>query len=139
VTEEEVKNFEFSDDFRAAMRDELARTEALYREGVAGIKYLPEDCQFAVLLAAVLYADHHRAIRRCGYDVLSETPSLSTGRKLWLLARTRLAWARTKEPETVFRRVSVVPYPGRHGGHDVETRPGRGRGHRFAAWVRNLI
>jgi phytoene synthase len=139
VTEEEVKNFEFSDDFRAAMRDELARTEALYREGVAGIKYLPEDCQFAVLLAAVLYADHHRAIRRCGYDVLSETPSLSTGRKLWLLARTRLAWARTKEPETVFRRVSVVPYPGRHAGHDVDTRPGRGRGHRFAAWVRNLI
>jgi phytoene synthase len=139
VSEEEVKNFEFSDGFRAVMRDELARTEELYREGVAGIKYLPEDCQFAVLLAAVLYADHHRAIRRRDYDVLSETPSLSTSRKLWLLVRTRLAWARNKDPETVFRRVSVVPYPGGHGSPDVERRPGSGRGHRVAAWVKDLI
>jgi phytoene synthase len=139
VSEAEVKNFAFSDRFRAVMEDELARTEALYREGVAGIKYLPDDCQFAVLLAAVLYADHHRAIRRLDYDVLSVTPSLSTSRKLWLLARTRLAWMRTRDPETVFRRVSVVPYPGGHPTHEPERRPGSGRGHRFAAWVRNLI
>ena len=138
VSEAEVKNFEFTEGFRAVMRDELARTEELYREGVAGIKYLPDDCQFAVLLAAVLYADHHRAIRRRDYDVLSETPSLSTGRKLWLLARTRLMWVRTKDPETVFRRVSVVPYPGGRAG-GVEQRPGGGRGHRVAAWVRDLI
>ena len=138
VSEEEVKDFEFTEDFRAVMRDELARTEELYREGVAGIKYLPEDCQFAVLLAAVLYADHHRAIRRLDYDVLSETPSLSTTRKLWLLARTRLAWAVTKDPETVFRRVSVVPYPGGHAG-GVEKQPGSGRGRRVAAWMRDLI
>ena len=138
VSEQEVKYFEFTEGLRAVMRDELARTEELYREGVAGIKYLPEDCQFAVLLAAVLYADHHRAIRRRDYDVLSETPSLSTARKLWLLARTRLMWARTKDPETVFRRVSVVPYPGGRAG-GVEQRPGGGRGHRVAAWVRDLI
>jgi phytoene synthase len=139
VTESEVKNFEFSERFRAVMRDELARTEELYREGVAGIKYLPEDCQFAVLLAAVLYADHHRAIRHRDCDVLSETPSLSTSRKLWLLARTRLMWVRTKDPETVFRRVSTVPYPSTHAGHEVERRSGRGRSHRVAAWVRDLI
>jgi phytoene synthase len=137
VSEAAVKNFEFSDDFRAVMQDEIARTEELYREGVAGIKYLPEDCQFAVLLAAVLYADHHRAIRRRDYDVLSATPSLSTPRKLWLLARTRLAWARTNDPETVFRRVSVVPYPGTPTTHEANRRSGRG--YRFAAWVRDLI
>ena len=137
VSEEEVKAFQFSERFKAVMRDELERTEELYRKGVAGIKYLPDDCQFAVLLAAVLYADHHRTIRRRGYDVLSATPSLSTPRKLWLLARTRLAWARTRDPETVFRRVSVVPYPGPHTTH--ETNRGSGRGHRFAAWVRDLI
>jgi phytoene synthase len=136
VTEEEIKEFEYTPGFRAAMRDELARTEELYREGVAGIKYLPLDCQFAVLLAAVLYADHHRAIRRRDCDVLSERPSLTTARKLWLLARTRLAWIRNKDPETVFRRVSVVPYP---GDHDVDRRPDSGHGHRVAAWVRNLI
>jgi phytoene synthase len=139
VSEAEVKAFEFSEGFRAAMCDELARTEALYREGVAGIEYLPADCQFAVLLAAVLYADHHRSIRRRDYDVLSETPSLSTPRKLWLLARTRLAWSVTKDPERVFRRVSVVPYPAGHAGRDVERRPGSGRGRRVASWVRDLI
>ncbi|WP_136589297.1 phytoene/squalene synthase family protein [Salinigranum halophilum] len=139
VSEEEVKAFEFSERFRAVMEDELARTEELYREGVAGIKYLPDDCQFAVLLAAVLYADHHRAIRRHDYDVLSTTPSLSTPRKLWLLARTRLAWMRTRDPETVFRRVSVVPYPSTHTARDPDRRPGSGRGDRFASWVRDLI
>jgi phytoene synthase len=139
VSEAEVKNFEFSERFRAVMEDELDRTEELYREGVAGIKYLPEDCQFAVLLAAVLYADHHRAIRQVDYDVLSTTPSLSTPRKLWLLARTRLAWVRSHDPETVFRRVSVVPYPATHATHEPDRHPRQGRGHRFAAWVRNLI
>ncbi|WP_336025237.1 phytoene/squalene synthase family protein [Halobellus salinisoli] len=111
VTEAQVLNFEFDERFRAAMESELQRTEALYREGVEGIRYLPEDCQFAVLLAAVLYADHHREIRKLGCDVLSTTPSLSTSRKLLLLAKTRLYWAFERDPVAVFRRVSVVPYP----------------------------
>jgi len=126
VDEEQVLNLEFDERFAAAMKDELSRTEALYEEGVAGIKYLPEDCQFAVLLAAVLYADHHRSIRRLGYDVISETPSLSTARKLWLLVKTRWAWAWNKDPEAVFRRVSTVGRADRrsHGGEPADPQPG---------------
>ena len=111
VTEEQVLNFEYDERFRAAMDEELRRAEALYREGVEGIQYLPEDCQFAVLLAAVLYADHHREIRKHDCDVLSTTPSLSTARKLYLLGKTRLYWAVKDDPVAVFRRVSIVPYP----------------------------
>ncbi|WP_144903120.1 phytoene/squalene synthase family protein [Halobellus captivus] len=111
VTEEQILNFEFDGDFRAAMEAELRRTESLYREGVEGIPHLPEDCQFAVLLAAVLYADHHREIRKLDCDVLSTTPSLSTSRKLLLLVKTRLYWAVERDPVAVFRQVSVVPYP----------------------------
>jgi phytoene synthase len=111
VTEEQVLSFDFDDGFRAAMREEMRRAEALYREGVAGIPYLPRDCQFAVLLAAVLYADHHREIRRLDYDVLSSTPALSIERKLLLTAKTRLHWAFDRDPVAVFRRVSAVPYP----------------------------
>ncbi|SFR53230.1 phytoene/squalene synthase family protein [Halogeometricum limi] len=111
VTEEQLTSFRCDRRFRAAMREEIRRTEALYREGVRGIEYLPEDCQFAVLLSAVLYADHHRSIRKLDYDVLSVTPSLSTARKLTLLAKTRAYWAIERDPETVFRKVSVVPYP----------------------------
>jgi len=108
VSEVDLRNFEMSDDFRRAMERELQRTEALYREGVAGIEYLPEDCQFPVLVAAVLYADHHRLIRERDYDVLSVTPSIGTLRKLTLVARTRWHWAWNPDPETVFRRVSAV-------------------------------
>ncbi|MGB9965025.1 phytoene/squalene synthase family protein [Halobacterium hubeiense] len=108
VTVDQLRGGEVTPGFRDAMRAELARTEAKYREGVAGIAYLPEDCQFAVLLSAVLYADHHRLIREREYDVLSATPSLSTTRKLWLLAKTRALWAFYSDPEYVFYRASCV-------------------------------
>ncbi|WP_248896210.1 phytoene/squalene synthase family protein [Haloplanus halobius] len=123
VSEADLRNFEVTEEFRRAMAHELRRTEALYREGVAGIEYLPADCQFPVLVAAVLYADHHRLIRERNYDVLSETPAISTRRKLALVARTRWHWAWNRDPETVFRRVSAVP----DGARDAVPTPGIGR------------
>jgi phytoene synthase len=112
----QVLDLEFSESFADAVRHEMRRTEGLYQEGVAGIAELPRDCQFAVTLAAVLYADHHRLIRDLDYDVLSTTPELSTRRKLSLLARTALNWAVLRDPEAVFYRVSAVP-AGTGGGH----------------------
>ena len=106
VTNEQLKAFEMDAKVAGVMQDELNRAEQLYAEGVAGIKYLPEDCQLAVLLAAVLYADHHRLIRNREYDVLSETPQLTTARKLALLARTRWQWVWNKDPEPVFRNIA---------------------------------
>ncbi|WP_336343691.1 phytoene/squalene synthase family protein [Halalkalicoccus ordinarius] len=108
VTAEQIERFEMDENFAAVMQAELARTERLYREGVAGIKYLPEDCQLPVLLAAVLYAEHHRLIRNCGYDVLNQEPELGTLRKLSLVVRTRWRWQWSNDPEEVFRRVSAV-------------------------------
>ncbi|RQH01320.1 phytoene/squalene synthase family protein [Natrarchaeobius oligotrophus] len=109
VSNAEIENLEYSDAFAAAMADELARAERLYRHGVAGIRYLPADCQLPVLLAAVLYAEHHALIRAREYDVLSGEPSLSTTRKLRCLARTRWHWHWKRDPEAVFERVSAVP------------------------------
>jgi len=111
---ETIENLAFSESVAAAVAEELRRTERLYREGVAGIKYLPEDTQFAVLLASVLYAEHHRLIRSNGYDVVNERPSLSLPRKVWLLVKTRWLWTWNKDPEAVFRRVSAVPDSDRH-------------------------
>jgi phytoene synthase len=127
VTEEQLKRFETSEGFRAAMEAELHRTESLYKKGVAGIKYLPKDCQFAVLLSAVLYADHHRTIRRRNYDVLSSTPSLGLARKVALLAKTRWHWLWTKDPEAVFRKVSTVSYrePANRGTERADHMPAR--------------
>jgi phytoene synthase len=126
ATERQVRDLEFDESVAAAIRTELRRTERLYGDGVAGIAYLPEDCQFAVTLAAVLYADHHRLIRERGFDTLAATPSLGTVRKLSLLARTRLHWAHTKDPQAVFHRVSGVSAPvNRRAGREADPLPTR--------------
>jgi phytoene synthase len=109
ATQDQVARLEFDENVADAVEAELNRAEALYLDGVAGIKLLPLDCQFPVLLAAILYVDHHRMIRAREFDVVSATPSLSISRRLWLAARARLAWQRTPDPMTVFRRVSAIP------------------------------
>ncbi|ERG95072.1 phytoene/squalene synthase family protein [Haloquadratum walsbyi] len=134
VSTSQILNLEFDDSVRAVIQHEQQRTEALYREGVKGIQYLPEDCQFAVLLAAVLYADHHRAIERADYDVLSRTPSLSTPRKIWLLLKTRVHWAITPDPVSVFQKVSVVPYPDEHEDIDEADPDARRDRERSRGW-----
>lgn len=115
VAPAEVESLSFSKRFATAMAYELRRTERLYREGVAGIEYLPWDCQFPVLLAAVLYAEHHRLIRRRDYDVLSARPTLSHPRRLAVAVRTWLRWKRSGDPVATFQAVSAVPTVGEGG------------------------
>jgi phytoene synthase len=103
---EDVKRRQFTDELGHAIDHELRRAESLYREGVAGIKYLPTDCQLPVLTAAVLYVDHHRLIRANDLDTVTREPSLGTLRKLALVARTRWHWLWSDDPETVFEKVS---------------------------------
>jgi phytoene synthase len=109
VTVDQLREERCTPEFRQAVQTEVRRAEQLYRQGVAGIEYLPKDCQFAVLLAATLYAEHHRLIRKQDFDVLSTRPSLSTARKLWVVSKTWWNWRRFEDPVTVFRRVSPVP------------------------------
>jgi phytoene synthase len=119
VSEEDALSLEPSDGLRDAVREELERTEELYHEGVAGVRLLPSDCRFPVLLASVMYAEHHRLVRARDYDVVTSEPSLSTVRKLRAYARTRFAWARNKNAEAVFEGVSAV------GDDTRRTRVGR--------------
>ena len=109
VTEAQIRRCDPTEGFRAAMAEELRRAERRYREGVAGIRYLPEDCRFAVLYAAVLYAEYHRLIRARDYDVFTSPPELGAARAAWLWAKTRWHWQRSRDPESVFRRVGAVP------------------------------
>jgi phytoene synthase len=119
VTDLEARRF--TPELGEAIQHELRRAEHLYREGVAGITYLPRDCQLPVLTAAVLYADHHRLIRTRDYDTVTETPSLGTLRKLALVARTRWHWLWSDDPEAVFERVSGISMT---GDRSRPTRPG---------------
>ncbi|MFB6078110.1 MAG: phytoene/squalene synthase family protein [Halarchaeum sp.] len=141
VDESEVRALSFSARFADAMRAELRRTERRYREGVEGIAYLPEDCQFGVLLAAVLYADHHRLIRERGYDTLSARPTLSTPRRLYLAATTWYHWRRTGDPVEAFYAASALSRPGtRHEGGRRARRTGavRTRARRAVSSLRGV-
>lgn len=104
----DVEDLNPTENVRRSIEWELQQTERLYEEAVSGIASLPADCQFSVLLAAVLYADHHRLIRAQSYDTLTETPSLSTARKIALLVRTRWKWFWTDDPEAVFADIAPI-------------------------------
>ena len=93
---------------KGVMELELERAEKKYRHGVAGIRYLPADCRFPVLLAAVLYAEYHAKIRAIDYDVLKTRPRLGTVTAMMLLVRTWLAYHRSDDPEETFYRVSAL-------------------------------
>jgi phytoene synthase len=108
---EDVERRRFTDELANAIEHELRRAERLYREGVAGIKYLPKDCQLPVLAAAVLYVDHHRLIRANDLDTVTREPSLGTIRKILLVARTRWHWFWSDDPEAVFEKVSGISMP----------------------------
>jgi phytoene synthase len=110
-----------TESFKSAMRAEMARADRLYRDGVAGIRYLPEDCQFAVLLSAVLYAEHHRRIRAVDYDTITRDAELSRARKLYLIARTWWHWRQHRDPEATFYAVSAVPEDASPSGRHRES------------------
>lgn len=111
VTEAQIQRREFDDAVADVVEHELVRAEALYREGVMGIKCLPADCQLPVLTAAVLYADHHRLIRRMDHDTLTTTPELSALRKMYLLGKTYIYWKWSSDPDAVFAKVASLPRP----------------------------
>ena len=143
VADDDLRSLSFTPAIEAAVRDELRRAEDLYREGVAGIRHLPEDCRFAVLLSAVLYAEHHHLIRERGYDVLSATPQLGAARKAMLVARTWWHWRRTGDPEVAFRRSACFDAADVGAETDADAAPGdvpvgSSLGGRVADWVRDL-
>lgn len=92
-----------------AIECELLRAERRYRTGVRGIAALPADVQFAVLLSAVLYAEHHRLIRDRGFDVVTGRPTLTWRDRLLAAARTAYHWRRTRDPVATFERASAIP------------------------------
>lgn len=119
-----IERCEATPGFARAIGEELARAETKYRKGVAGIRYLPADCQFPVLLAAVFYAEYHAKIKELRGDVLSQTPTLGRLDYLRLAVKTVWWWFRLDDPELVFYQVSPIPYRSttvQYSGHDGGT------------------
>lgn len=71
----------------AVVKRLLARADALYRRGAAGIAFLPQDCRSAIGAAGLIYADIGREIAARGYDSVSSRATVSKRRKLALLGQ----------------------------------------------------
>ena len=67
---------------RALMRDEVAKTRALYQQGMPGIWLLPSDSRLPILLATRLYRRILTVIERRDYDTLRARASTSRREKL---------------------------------------------------------
>lgn len=102
VSDEQIRSKEINQKFRDLIENELRRTTQIYVYGVKGIKYLTEDAQFPVYLAAVLYHKHHNKIRAMDYDVLNETPDLNKRDRILASVKAYYHWKRSDDPLEAF-------------------------------------
>jgi squalene synthase HpnC len=77
--------------FRALMAFEVERARTLFHEGMPLLARLGGLSRRAVALFALGGLEVLAAIERRNYDVLSQRPTLSNRRKLWLMARIAVA------------------------------------------------
>ncbi len=76
-----------------AARQLLARADAYYASADRGLAYLEPRSALAVRTARLVYAEIGRRIEARGGDVLRGRAVVSSGRKLWLVARALLRFA----------------------------------------------
>jgi 15-cis-phytoene synthase len=69
------------------VRDQIARADARYAEGIAGIPLLRRG-RVAIRAAASMYREILRQIERDGYGARPGRAVVGRGRKLWLIARS---------------------------------------------------
>jgi phytoene synthase len=74
----------------ALLRDQIARADALYEEGLAGVKQLRHG-RVAVRAAAWMYREILRQIEREGYGARRGRAVVDGRRKLWIAARRAFA------------------------------------------------
>ncbi len=95
--------------FRALMREEVARTRALYHQAMPGIWLLPSDCRLPILLATRLYRRILTVIERRGYDTLRRRASTSRREKIEEAAIALLVDRLWRRGEVAPRRRMPVP------------------------------
>jgi phytoene synthase len=75
-------------DFVALMRQQIARAHRLYQEGIEGIRLLPRDCQFAILVAARMYGSILRKVELGGYDAFRYRARTNLIEKFWIAGQS---------------------------------------------------
>jgi phytoene synthase len=94
----------------ATVAELLAIADRYYRSGDRGLRHLPWRCAFAVRAARHIYAAIGRRLARRGHDVTAGRAVVPTWRKLSLVG-TAAAWAATRAPLRLVRRLRGAPRP----------------------------
>ena len=87
VRERDIAEGKVTEEFRALIRWEAARTRAIYAHAEAGFCYIPPDSRLPVRLARTLYARILDKIEQNNCDVLGKRARVPTWEKLAVLAR----------------------------------------------------
>lgn len=90
VTEDDIRNHNVSDSFKALMKFEIARARQLYKYAEQGYQYLPQKMRFGVAVSALLYKEILTEIEKTDYDIFSKRHSVSTGKKIVLTLKVAL-------------------------------------------------
>jgi 15-cis-phytoene synthase len=77
-----------SEGVRAVVLRLLDAAGALYRHAAIGIRFLPRDCRPSIRAARSIYAAIGADVSKHGGDTISRRATVSTARKVWLLARS---------------------------------------------------
>ncbi len=89
-TEDDLRNGVIDNRFRALMRFEIERAQALYQSGLPSIANLKSDGRLAVGAAIMLYRDILNKIIENDFDVFTKRAHLTFGEKLRRMPR--IAW-----------------------------------------------
>lgn len=93
VTEDMLAQGIVTDEIKALVAFELARTEALYRKADIGIFMLPAFAGKGIYIARVLYGAVHNQIVKRGYDTLHVRVRLSMVHKTWLIVKALFTYS----------------------------------------------
>jgi phytoene synthase len=77
----------------ALLRDQIARADALYDDGLQAIPFLAREHRRCVALSAALYREILRQIERDGFGRRAGRAVVPAWRRRWLIARYRCAVA----------------------------------------------
>ncbi len=83
--------------FRAMMAEQIDRARSWYREGLAGVWLLPEDCRFPILVASRIYRRLLTNIENSDYDTLRQrvkTTRLDKAREMLVSYGLVQLWSR---------------------------------------------
>ncbi len=93
VREQDIAEGKVTEEFRALVRWEAARTRQIYARAEAGFCYIPAEARLPVRLARILYARILDKIEQNDGDVLSKRARVPTWEKLAVLAREQTSTA----------------------------------------------